>query len=98
MAHSALIQPTITPSSHPPCFQDDIDFELWRLYARRSRGMRPASYCTDCTAHYQASMIEIDKCLHPDVTFREVVGWGGDVETIGLRPEHARFASRGAVV
>ena len=73
----------------PPCFQEPLDYALWKLYARRSRGLGPKSYCHDCTPEYQVSMLYRGRCAHPETRFykfsKQLKTGEVEEEVIGLR-------------
>lgn len=53
----------------PACFYNESEWATWREFARRSGAI--VNYCADCTPEYQAKMVKLDLCGHPDVQFRQ---------------------------
>ena len=73
----------------PPCFENQDHFDEWLDLARLSDSLAPPSFCHDCTPAYKASMVEIDRCVHPEtifVTLRKRLENGDiELEQIGTR-------------
>jgi hypothetical protein len=60
---------TIIEPPTPPCFSTRLQFKMWMQSARITGGIYENGICTDCTAEYQAKMIEQKRCMHPDTYF-----------------------------
>lgn len=56
--------------TYPACFNSQEDWDGWRLIARKTYIDKRAGYCIDCTASYQARMVEEGRCEKPDIIFR----------------------------
>lgn len=54
-------------SNHLPCFPDAQSFAAWLQYAD-SKTLLP---CHDCTAQYQAQMVAVERCVHPNARFAD---------------------------
>lgn len=57
---------------YPLCFASPEQYKNWVKAARAcARGSKEliSGFCTDCTPEYQAQMIELNRCEHPDVQF-----------------------------
>ena len=53
--------------SYPRCFNSQKAYDAWAYYADRSK-VSPNWPCIDCSAAYQARMVSVGRCKHPDAT------------------------------
>lgn len=47
--------------------------EQYRVWVQAARGTSPPPcwFCTDCTPAYQSQMLKENRCLHPEIKFRD---------------------------
>lgn len=67
--------------SIPRCFTAQ-QWSEWMAVARMVRPQIRNGFCEDCTPHYQARMILLERCDHPDVRFT----FNPEDGTLGRRP------------
>jgi len=67
----SISSPPTAPAkdTHPACFDDGLDYALWKFYSRRTRRPFAKSFCDDCTPKFQARMLEQGRCEHPETQF-----------------------------
>ncbi len=68
-----MLDPCHTAACYPPCFRSQEQYDSWCILASRKNSLSPLSYCTDCTAEYQAEMLLEQRCAHPETQFVEVL-------------------------
>lgn len=66
-------RPLRLPVKAPPCFDSQKTYDLFRADANYSAG-DGFSYCTDCTAARQATMIAAGRCGFPKTIFVRQTG------------------------
>jgi hypothetical protein len=69
---------------YPACFDSEAQYIAW-VHAARSAQAK-IDHCRDCTAAYQARMIEQHRCEYPETVFE----LDEDGFISGMRPRHKR--------
>lgn len=54
--------------ARPACFAQK-DWDNWRAPIGGVQLRRPSSFCEDCTPEYQAQMLAVKRCEHPETIF-----------------------------
>ena len=79
------------PGEHPPCFENQYQYDQWRKAAMKMDGAPPPvrkdwpkepNYCRDCMVGHRNKLRKQNRCLFPDTVFIEV-GEGEEKELVG---------------
>jgi hypothetical protein len=62
---------------YPQCFDNNKEYEVWKLMMRISNSSPTAWVCSDCLPEYQHKMIGEGRCENSHVSFR-IDGKGAD--------------------
>ena len=69
-------KPMVSFEGDIPRCATERQFREWKALAYRSGhlGITNAGFCSDCTAAYQAEMVEEGRCENPQVEFSRMYG------------------------
>lgn len=82
--------PITTPRDYPPCFDSQKQYADWLEanagYSPRERPDFPKepNYCRDCSQAYKDRMVAENRCIFPEIIFKQVRDVEGEEETVGF--------------